>query len=235
MQKIIRLDLGGVNCYLIENKGNYILVDTGGHMFMDRTYDNREYLLKDKLRENGVTKDNLKLVILTHGDCDHAFNALSIHKEYGVPIAMNREDVYMVDSPEWDCYKNNSKYTSLMFRIVVKFIDKKLEALMHKVYEDFSSFEPEILLEDGTELNQYGFDGIVYHTPGHTIGSICILDSEGNLICGDMFADNNKPSLAPNASDFNMLRKQAERMYALSVKMIYPGHGEPFKAQTYKL
>ena len=41
MQEIIRIDLGGVNCYLLKNNQRFILVDTGGHMFMDRQYTDR--------------------------------------------------------------------------------------------------------------------------------------------------------------------------------------------------
>lgn len=235
MQKIIRIDLVDVNCYLIENEGKYILVDTGGHMFRDRTYCSREKQLKAILNEYGVTKDNLKLLILTHGDCDHIFNASAIHKEYEVPVAMCSEDIRMVFLPKWDCYKINSKYSSIVLRIVFKKMEKKIEPLMQKVYKDYKSFEPDIILQEGSDLSEYGFDGMIYHTPGHTQESICILDSEGNMICGDLFANMNKPSLPPNASDFKILKEQARRMLALPVKTIYPGHGEPFSANRVKL
>lgn len=235
MQRIARIDLGGVNCYLIENEGKYLLVDTGGYMFLDRTYDSRERVLDEKLAEYKVTKENLKLLILTHGDCDHVMNAAYLHQVYDVPIAMAKEDVYMTDHPSWDCYKDNTKFSSGIFSLAIKLMSKKIEGLMHKVYQDFVSFQPDILLEEGMDLSKYGFDGTVYHTPGHTKGSICIMDSEGNLFCGDLFANNPKPSLAGNASDFEVLRQQAGRMYALSPTMIYPGHGTPFQAEKIRL
>ncbi len=48
MQEIIRIDLDGVNCYLLKNMQRFILVDTGGHMFMDKQFNNR----RDKLVRN---------------------------------------------------------------------------------------------------------------------------------------------------------------------------------------
>lgn len=235
MQEIIRIDLGGVNCYLVENEGNYMLVDAGGHMFMDKVYDNRSDLLMNKLKENGVTKDNLKLLILTHGDCDHVYNAALIKEEFQVPIAMCNEDIYMVKNPIWDCYKVNSKYSSVIFRIVFKIINKKIENLMHRVYDEFKKFEPDIVLKEGMNLKEYGFDGEVYITPGHTSGSICIFTSDGSLICGDLFGNSGKPVLAINAADFDLLKEQAMRMLMLPVKNILPGHGQAFEPNNIKI
>ncbi len=42
---IARIDLGGVNCYLLKAKDGFILADTGGHMVMDKTFTNRREAL----------------------------------------------------------------------------------------------------------------------------------------------------------------------------------------------
>jgi glyoxylase-like metal-dependent hydrolase (beta-lactamase superfamily II) len=228
MQEIIRIDLGGVNSYLICNKGQYILVDTGGHMFMDKEYNGRREKLDEELNHLGVTEDNLQLIILTHGDNDHSSNAAYFRKKYNAPIAMHKEDVFLVDSPKDDCYLVNCKYRSIIFKLVFKVMDKKIRALEKKVYKEFESFAPDVIIKEGDTLEPYGFDGVIYHTPGHTPGSICILDSYGNLICGDIWANQKKPELAPNAADFNQLKDSANRMKSLDYRTIYPGHGLPF-------
>ena len=68
MQDIIRLDLGGVNAYLLKKEEKFVLVDTGGHMFLDKVLDkvldNRRDRLKKGLAEHGVTRDNLALAKL---------------------------------------------------------------------------------------------------------------------------------------------------------------------------
>lgn len=231
MQNVIRIDLNGVNSYLVEHDGKFMLIDTGGHMFMDNTYDSKRQQLLIKLEEAEVTKDNLDLVILTHGDSDHTFNAAYLQKEYEVPIAMHEQDAGMVRNPKWDDYKINLKYQSKVLQIGVKMLTRKIEALMHKVHKDFVPFEPDILLDEGMSLEPYGFNGTIYHTPGHTPGSICILDEDGNLFCGDLFANTKKPSTAINAMDFNMVKKQAERIKKLPVKCVFPGHGEPYEVR----
>lgn len=228
MQEIIRIDLGGVNSYLVKKDDKFMLVDTGGHLFMDKIYSGKLDLLLTKLVEHGVTKNNLSLVVLTHGDCDHVFNSAFLQKEYHAKIAIHQADADMIQQPKWDDYKVNLKYESKIMSFIVSLMNKKIEALMHAVFKDFIACKPDVLLEEGCDLSIYGFDGIVYHTPGHTPGSICILDSAGNLLCGDLFANNKKPAIAVNAMDFHQLKNQASRMRQLSVKKVYPGHGNPF-------
>ena len=229
MVNVFTLDLGGVNCYLIENDKQFILIDTGGHMFMDKEYDGRLERLKQQLVENGVTSNNLNLLVLTHGDCDHVFNAAYIQKEYNVPVAMSQKDAWMVQNPEWDCYKVNTKYSSKVVSLVFCLLTKKIEKLMKKVYSEFKTFTPDVFLTEGDTLENYGYNAKIYSTPGHTEGSISILDVEGNLFCGDIWGNNKKPSVAMNAQDFIVLKEQAKRLANMPVKTIYPGHGKPFE------
>lgn len=79
-QEIIRIDLGGVNCYLLKENSKFILFDTGGHLFMDKTFSNRREELEKELETYGCTQNNLVLIVLTHGDNDHATNAAFLKK-----------------------------------------------------------------------------------------------------------------------------------------------------------
>lgn len=234
MVNVITLDLGGVNCYLVEKSKQFILIDTGGHMFMDKEYDGRLERLKQQLVDNGVTGNNLNLLVLTHGDCDHVFNAAYIQREYNVPVTMGKKDAWMVQNQEWDCYKVNSKYSSKVVSFVFYLLNKKIEKLMKKVYSEFEIFTPDLMFTEGDTLEKYGYNAKIYSTPGHTEGSISILDEEGNLFCGDLWANNNKPSVAMNAQDFNVLEEQVKRLTDMSIKTIYPGHGRPFEVSRFK-
>lgn len=206
MQTIIRIDLGGVNSYLIKNDEKFILVDTGGHLFMDKIFSDRRNVLENELVKNGVNDSNLEMIILTHGDNDHVCNAKYIRNKFNTKIAMHASDVFMVEKSDPNCYKINSKYKSFVLNIVFKLLNSKIQLLMEKVYKEYEVFTPDILLEDNQLLNEFGFEGKIIHCPGHTPGSISILDDNGNLIAGDLFGNNKKPSLAINAQDFNEMK-----------------------------
>ena len=74
--------IGDVNCYLLKTKDEgFVLVDTG-------LSNSRKQLLLD-LEKAGCRSDNLKLIILTHGDLDHVGNAAFLRQKYAAKIAIH--------------------------------------------------------------------------------------------------------------------------------------------------
>ena len=88
--EIKTIDLGGVNSYLVRSALGFILIDTG--------FANNRAVLEKELGLSAVTPENLKWVILTHGDIDHSGNCVYLQQKYGVKIAMHRADAEMVQS-----------------------------------------------------------------------------------------------------------------------------------------
>ncbi len=81
--------LSSVNCYLIKTDTGYILIDTG--------YSNKRTNLEKEFESAGCRPGNLKLIVLTHGDYDHAGNARYLREKYGTKIAMHNGDSGMVE------------------------------------------------------------------------------------------------------------------------------------------
>lgn len=96
------------------------------------------------------------------------------------------------------------------------------------IIADFEKFEPDILLEDGADLADHGFDARVLHLPGHTRGSIGILAEGCGLIAGDVYSNKKEPEIADNAVDYDLLMKSAGKAKSTGARNIYPGHGLPF-------
>lgn len=233
-QEIIRLDLGGVNAYLGKQNGNFILFDTGGHMTMDKEFDGRRNRLKRELDNAGCTPETLKLVVLTHGDCDHAGNADYIRKTYQAKIAMHPNDRELVERPTGDLMMQSFQYSSPILNLVAKLMKKKIVLMNEKVLKNFDTVTPDILLEDESDLSAFGFDAKIRHLPGHTEGSIGIFTSDGDLIAGDIFVNMKKPGAALNAVDFDKLHQSIQKIKSLDIRTIYPGHGEPFDKKVLK-
>lgn len=230
MQEIFRIDLGGVNSYLGRQGDTFVLFDTGGHLFMDKQFDSRREMIEKELNHYGCNATNLKLIVLTHGDNDHVANAAYLREKFHTKIAMHGDDVYLVDCPSIDNLLENCHYHSLVFKLMSPIMNNTIKKLSQKTLDDFENFKPDIILEDGFDLSPYGFEAKVIHIPGHTKGSIGILAEEGNLLAGDIFANVKKPAIAPNACSFQTLRSSVNKIKAMPVKTIYPGHGSPFDA-----
>lgn len=228
MNTIIPIDLGGVNSYLITVENGYVLVDTGGHLTLDKTFDNRRKKLLDALAAEGCTEGNLRLILLTHGDNDHVANAAYISKAFNAPIALHPGDLELVENPTLDVLMASFQYRSVLLKLVFRLMKKKIARITQKTLEDFDPFKPDVLLSEGTSLKDYGLEGTIIHLPGHTPGSIGLLLPNGSLLAGDTFANNGKPSAAPNAMNFNSLFSSIASIRNQEIKTVYPGHGRPF-------
>jgi glyoxylase-like metal-dependent hydrolase (beta-lactamase superfamily II) len=189
-------------------------------------------LLQKELDRNGVNEDNLTLVVLTHGDCDHAGNAAYIREKYHVQIAMHPGDRKKAEEPELCEWLESFRFRSLILRLLARCMRKTIQGITQKTLDEFTSFSPDIALTDGFNLSGYGLDAEVIHVPGHTKGSIAILTSDGNLIAGDTFANMKKPGQAINAQDYRELQRSIQKLRSLAITAVYPGHGEPFGVEA---
>ena len=227
-QEITRIDLEGVNCYLVNAGDGFILFDTGGHLTIDRQFTNRRERLEAELERAGCRPGNLKLVVLTHGDNDHVANAAYIRNKYKSKIAMHKDDLELVENPVPEKVMESFRYKSAMLKLVFLLMKKMITKVTVKVLKDFEKFSPDIFIDEGFDLSEYGMNAKILHTPGHTAGSIGILTAEGDLISGDTFINNGKPSGAPNACDFEKLAASIGRLKKINMKAVYPGHGVPY-------
>jgi len=68
------IKLGSVNCYIVKNGNDYVLIDTGP--------SNKRFDIEKELKDAGCTPENLNLIILTHGDFDHTGNADYLREKF---------------------------------------------------------------------------------------------------------------------------------------------------------
>ena len=171
MSEIHRIKCGNGNCYIIENGVDGILVDTGKKEFVNRVMEAcRQY--------------HVKLIVLTHAHFDHAENAAQISSALGIPIGMSEKDCNLIQSNA-----NQGLSAETFLGKIVLWASLK----------DFSvctleEFKPDIFLEDGDSLSEYGVDASIIALPGHTDGSIGIDVENKGLIVGDALMNMFYPS-----------------------------------------
>lgn len=202
-----------VNAFLVKVKDGFVLIDTGLGMHWEK--------LESELLSSGCLPDKLKLIIITHGDFDHTGNCAKLQEKYKCKIAIHKDDSAMVENGA----PLNRKVRTLQARIFIM-----IRRLFRKRFT-FDKFKPDIYLTDGQRLNEYGFDAMVIHIPGHTKGSIGILTDDGNLFAGDTFTNNKKPDIANYIENSEELKNSLARLKDMNIKTVYPGHGKPFRME----
>ena len=210
----------GVNCYLIKAKDGYILVDTG--------YSNQRSNIENILDSAGVQPGSLTLILLTHGDFDHTGNGAYFREKYQSKIAMHKDDLGMVE--HGDLFYSRKSGNRIMRKLV-----KMMLPLLRMNLKKRDHFTPDIYLEDGDDLSEYGFNAKVVHILGHSWGSIGFLTTEGDLFIGDLLENNKKRgpvkgSLMDDSLEFNT---SIDKLESLSINTIYPGHGSPFQMEDF--
>ena len=204
MIEIKRIKGGTDNCYLVTDGGQAILVDTASGQNLDQVMAECD-------------KYPLKLIVLTHVHFDHAENAAALSARYGVPVAIHRKDEELFDSFD----KQPLKSSGLVGCVVL--------GMSLKVLRNTTVARPDnlIYVEEGDDLNAYGFNAKVIELPGHTLGSIG-LDVEGrHLLVGDALDNWIRPGTGHLFYDKEATRKSAEKIRALGDRTIYYGHGKP--------
>jgi len=205
--------MGSVNCYLVETKTGYILVDTG--------CSNKRTDLEKELESAGCKLGNLKLIVLTHGDFDHTGNAAHLRKKFGTKIAMHHDDSGMVERGNMF---SNRKKSNILIRMIAPILFG---------FGKSERFKPDLYIEDGDDLSEYGLDAKVLHIPGHSKGSIGILTADGDLLCGDLLENTDKLGLNSIMDDLTAANASVEKLNKLSIKTVYPGHGKSFPMEVF--
>jgi glyoxylase-like metal-dependent hydrolase (beta-lactamase superfamily II) len=201
--------LGSVNCYLWESHAGYLLIDTGA--------SNRRDELERELARAGCEPGKLVLIVLTHGDFDHAGNCAYLREKFGAQVAMHQDDLGMVE--QGDMFWNRKSGNALM---------RLLLPILFGGFPRSHRFRPDMFLQDGADLSEHGFDAQVILIPGHSKGSIGILTAGGDLFCGDLLENVKEPALNSIMDDLAAARASIDKLRGLEVETVYPGHGKPF-------
>ena len=212
--EVIPLKLRISNAYLVSGD-RPILVDTGGPGDSGR--------ILESLQQLGIEASRLALILLTHGHHDHAGSARELREISGAPIALHYADLDMVQTG------TNRPLNGIHWRgrLMARFINSP-----------FPSFAPDLIVENSFDLNPYGINGKVYHTPGHTKGSLSIILENSDALVGDLLMGGYlggalapaKPQLHYFVEDGKQLRNSIQLIESLQPKRLLVGHGGPLEA-----
>lgn len=217
--QIRTISLDGTNCYLVKTDSGYILIDTG--------FPFQRSNLEKALEKEGCKPGNLKLIVVTHGDIDHTGNCAFLREKYKVKIAVHEGDTEMCMNDGKTRGREKIPADFPLPLLIIWLLKGFLIFSFRQVLwgKPFDKFEPDLLLDEGQSLAEYGFDAKILYTPGHSQGSISVLTNNRELICGDLF------SIAMGRIIKSMDDGTLKRLKELEIKNIYPGHGKPFSME----
>lgn len=155
-------------------------------------------LLLDSIRRMGL---RLKMVVATHAHPDHVLALNEVVEATGAGFALHRDELWTLENIR----------LFLLPGMVLKGDLKK----------------PDVLLEDGDVIRVGKTSLRVIHTPGHTPGSICILNPEENvLFSGDTLFLGSIGRTDMPGGDYDKIAGSIKKIFGLPGETkVYPGHG----------
>jgi glyoxylase-like metal-dependent hydrolase (beta-lactamase superfamily II) len=194
------------NAYLIENETGMVLFDCGA--------PGSENRIIRKMNEIG--RDDLKLIYISHAHIDHYGSAAALREMTGADIAIHTDDSQ--DMALGNSILGRTKGRGFFIHFCFPLIERIWTCMPTTA---------DILLEDGDTLNNYDFDAIVLHTPGHTDGSSSLILKNGDAFVGDLISSSGQPRAQRFfAQDWDQIPASIQRLSGKNPKRVYTGHGK---------
>ncbi len=214
-----RLGSGIVASYLVADAGGVTIIDAGLPGFWGD--------LPKELAAMGRSLDDVRGVVLTHGDTDHVGFAERLRRERGVPVFVHEADAARA---RFEVRKPSSGWGPIKIGSLLGFLwySGLRGGLRVPPLTEVQTFP------DGATLDLPGAPRVI-HMPGHTPGSAAIhVPSVDAVFVGDTMTTRNVltgevgPRPAPFTLDSAGAMMSLSRVERLDAHWVLPGHGEPW-------
>jgi glyoxylase-like metal-dependent hydrolase (beta-lactamase superfamily II) len=217
--RVVKIKLSVSNAYLVVGKKS-ILVDTGA--------PNEAEKIIAAVKQAGIDPNDISLILHTHGHIDHAGSTAELKRRLGVPVAVHAQDAFMLN-------------TGTNGQVKPRNLEARMVAAM--LVKPFEPCKPDILIEEETFLSDFGVEGKVIFTPGHTKGSLSVILPYQEAVIGDVMMGGlmggllfgNRPNYHYFIDDLNAVHTSIQKILTYQPKTLYVGHGGPLNTEVAQL
>jgi len=203
------VDGSNANSYLVEESdGTLTLIDAGMQADGKRILE----FITSKMHRK---PSEVKTIVVTHCHVDHTRGLAAIKAATGAKVAVHEADA--------DSVSGKKRYPSPGGAMGFAF---SVMSLFFKT----TPVEPDLVLKEGDTVGRLA----VFHTPGHTPGSISLYDRQDRMLfVGDTarFVRGRLEGPPPRFTQrMDQARTSIERLSSLDFEVMLSGHGEPLRS-----
>jgi glyoxylase-like metal-dependent hydrolase (beta-lactamase superfamily II) len=189
--------------------GNHFVYRSASPILIDTGYISDFNETEELLKKLGADISKVSLIVNTHTHCDHIGGNRIIQEKSGCDIALHKVGKYFMDTKDdwstwWRYYNQEAEF-----------------------------FNCSISLKEGDIITIGPNEFKVIYTPGHASDGIVLYNArEKILISSDTLWENDMAVMTLRVEGSRALfhmQDSLQKLEALDVKEVYPGHGEPFR------
>lgn len=208
--------MGICNTYLLGPvKNRYLLIDAGVKGKEKRFFQN--------LQRWNISPEQIDYILITHAHHDHIGALHPIKKATGAKVIIHKKESLFIEKGLITIPQGYTRFGKIMSFLGKRFMEGN---------QSFKPVEADVTVGNKDQaLDNYGFPLAIIYTPGHTVGSLSVIDkfSQKAFVGDAMF---NVPVLPagrihpPFADDATLLPASWEKLLGFKVKYYYPAHGK---------
>ncbi|MEO8676907.1 MAG: MBL fold metallo-hydrolase [Casimicrobiaceae bacterium] len=191
------------------SSNNVVLKSRDGHVLIDTGYSRHAPMTLALLAsDRGIRNDPLAWIVNTHCHSDHIGGNAALVEKYGCPVAVPEGEAPLIE--RWD-----------QKALLYDYCDQRADRF---------------IVSQGVQRDTTHVWGDLewraLAAPGHDMGALVFFNPEhGILISGDALWENGFGIVMPPEIDPAALpaaRATIEMLAGLAIRLVVPGHGEPF-------
>lgn len=203
-----------LNAYLVEQHKGLILFDCGLPQSAAR--------IGRALQALGRGWDAITLIVLSHGHVDHAGGAAHVQRlAPQAPLVAGQAEADFLAAARSFAFRPTGGTGRALARIGL-------------IQRNYPAPRVDHWVADQLDLADFGLQGRLLATPGHTPGSVTALLPEGQVLAGDLLASGlllggiawrHRPKRPPFEEDPRAVAQSLQHLLDLGARDFYPGHG----------
>ncbi|HEX2246291.1 MAG TPA: MBL fold metallo-hydrolase [Arthrobacter sp.] len=224
-EKIHLIEHANVNCYIVEDGDQIMLVDSGLPAMWKMTVA--------AIRELGRSPRDISSLVLTHAHFDHLGFAARVQHDLDVPVYAHPGDAYIAEHPYRYKHEKNRLAYPVKYPACIPILTRMTlaGALNVRGVTDLRVLGAEA----GLQLP--GAPAVI-HTPGHTDGHCALhFPERDTIITGDAlvtldpYTGKRGPHIVSAAAtaDTRQALRSLELLAETGAGTALPGHGEPYR------